>query len=232
MLPKRTPAIRAWLGGSFDPVHEGHLAIMRHLYHTLVGLSNLPVYGYFLPTAGSPLKQRPTPALTRLAMLQQAVNGLDLPNITIDTTELEQNPPVYTFNTLQQFSQRYPEDIRIFVMGEDSVLDLARWYQGVALLRFAHLWVIPRSRLNRLSLAERQQLCQQLLPQLQNKVTFSPLKLCDDLINPYQHLIYIDDFVPPAISSSQIRAAAATGQPLRGVPNLVQQLIDQQQLYR
>ncbi|WP_290000751.1 hypothetical protein [Faucicola atlantae] len=54
---KPTPTIRVWLGGSFDPVHVGHVAMLQHVHQRLrQAVPDLPIVASFLPTAGSPLK--------------------------------------------------------------------------------------------------------------------------------------------------------------------------------
>lgn len=226
------PTLRVWLGGSFDPIHQGHLAIVKHIYHTLQQyLPDHPKQLYLLPTAGSPLKARPTPAEARLAMLRLACQ--DRPYLSIDTSEINALPPVYTIDTLQTFAKRYPDDIRIFVLGADSVLSLDKWRQGFSLIDWAHLWVLPRPSVGSAPMqAMGTTLAEQLAPVLQKYVILSAATFVQGLINGSDHHIYIDDFVPPRVSSSAIRQQLILGQSTTDLPAAVQAFIQQQGLYR
>ena len=89
------PAIRAYLGGSFDPVHNGHLEVALHVYQDLLPSAkqqNRPLHVSLLPNARSPFKTQSTDPAHRLAMLQLATQ--DTP-IQINELELWQAPPVF-----------------------------------------------------------------------------------------------------------------------------------------
>ncbi|HCC66695.1 MAG TPA: hypothetical protein DEP59_06855, partial [Moraxella sp.] len=138
--------IRVWLGGSFDPIHLAHLQMITHVYHELMrAFPNVDIIAKLLPTAGSPLKNKPTSNQQRLQMLSLAID--DVPFLSIDETELQCQPPVYSFHTLSEFKQRYPNDLLIFVLGQDSVEQLDKWYRGFELLSLTNLWVLPRPAL-------------------------------------------------------------------------------------
>ena len=231
------PTIRVWLGGSFDPIHQGHLAIVGHIYHTLSALvpaNRLEIS--LLPTAGSPLKDQPTSPAQRLQMLRLAV--ADLPYINIDSTELFLTPPVYSYDTLTTFQQRYPHDCRIFVMGSDSLQQLARWHRGDDLVDLASLWVLPRPQLitdYQPSTSLTKQLRDTLSAKLKNYVCES----ITDLINSMGNHIYIDNYAPPDIASRLIRqgfsqhASAHTRRDAQvNLPTAVYQFIMQSGLYR
>ena len=104
------PAIRAYLGGSFDPVHNGHLEVALHAYQDLLPIAkqqNRPLHVSLLPNARSPFKTQSTDPKHRLAMLQLAVQ--DTP-IQVNELELWQAPPVYTIDTVRALRQQYPHD--------------------------------------------------------------------------------------------------------------------------
>ena len=146
--PPQSSAIRAYLGGSFDPVHQGHLQMALVVYHGLRQLTQgqlRPVHVALLPNARSPFKDHSTAANHRLAMLELAITDTPL---EICTHELWQAPPVYTIDTVKALRKKHPNDTLIFIMGADSMLSLPRWRQGLALTDYVHLWVFDRYSLS------------------------------------------------------------------------------------
>ncbi|MGP4787896.1 nicotinate-nicotinamide nucleotide adenylyltransferase [Psychrobacter sp. 1Y11] len=139
------PAIRAYLGGSFNPVHSAHIEMAMQVYAALAPLAaqqNCELQVSLLPNARSPFKQKTTYPKHRLAMLKLAVTDTPL---HVDELELWQPPPVYTIDSVRTLRQRYPQDILIFIMGMDSVRSLRKWKQGLQLTDYVHLWVFDRS---------------------------------------------------------------------------------------
>jgi len=240
--------IRVWLGGSFDPVHLAHLQMITHVYHELMrAFPNVDIIAKLLPTAGSPLKTQPTSNQQRLEMLSLAIH--DLPFLSIDETELQCQPPVYSFHTLSEFKQRYPNDLLIFVLGQDSVEQLDKWYRGFELLSLTNLWVLPRPALgslsHNLSHTLHQNLNQNALatkdktPRLtiDNRLMPFIIHSPKDLINQTTNHIYIDKFVVPDIASRDIRAwiysteARQRQQARLSLPSQVYRYIVEHQLY-
>ena len=146
-----TPAIRAYLGGPFDPVHKGHLEVALHVYQGLLPIAMQQQYALhvsLLPNARSPFKTQSTHPAHRLAMLKLAVQ--DTP-IQISELELWQTPPVYTIDSVRKLRQQYPSDHLIFIMGMDSARSLDRWKDGLDLTRHINLWVFNRADLSETS---------------------------------------------------------------------------------
>ncbi|WP_245905581.1 nicotinate-nicotinamide nucleotide adenylyltransferase [Psychrobacter fozii] len=138
------PAIRAYLGGSFDPVHKGHLQIAMYVYQHLLPMAkqlNYELHVSLLPNARSPFKQQSTDPKHRLAMLKLAT--INTP-IKIDELELWQAPPVYTIDSVRALRQRYPHDSLIFIIGMDSALSLSKWKEGLGLTDYVNLWIFNR----------------------------------------------------------------------------------------
>lgn len=135
--PPSAPLIGLY-GGSFDPVHLGHLETAREL------LARFPFTELrLLPAALSPLKQGHADAQHRLAMLQLAV--ADTPRLTVDDRELRRPPPSYTIDTLRAVrAELGPTASLVFVLGHDSFLSLPRWRDWRALTDYAHLLVVTR----------------------------------------------------------------------------------------
>ncbi|MBW4015717.1 nicotinate (nicotinamide) nucleotide adenylyltransferase [Moraxella osloensis] len=236
--------IRVWLGGSFDPIHLAHLQMIAHVYHELMrAFPNVDIIAKLLPTAGSPLKTKPTSNQQRLEMLRLAID--DVPFLSIDETELHCQPPVYSFHTLSEFKQRYPNDLLIFVLGQDSVEQLDRWYRGFELLSLTNLWVLPRPALGSLSQNLNKNLNQNALANtdktsqlnIDNRLVPFIIYSPKDLINQTTNHIYIDKFVVPDIASRDIRAwlysseAQQRQQARLSLPSQVYRYIVEHQLY-
>ena len=236
--------IRVWLGGSFDPIHLAHLQMITHVYHELMrAFPNVDIIAKLLPTAGSPLKTQPTSNQQRLEMLALAIG--DVPFLSIDETELQCQPPVYSFHTLSEFKQRYPNDLLIFVLGQDSVEQLDKWYRGFELLSLTNLWVLPRPALGSLSHNLSQTLHQNALAtkdkppsiNIDNRLVPFIIHSPKDLINQTTNHIYIDKFVVPDIASRDIRAwlysteARQRQQARLSLPSQVYRYIVEHQLY-
>ena len=232
--------IRVWLGGSFDPIHLAHLQMITHVYHELMrAFPNVDIIANLLPTAGSPLKTQPTSNQQRLEMLALAIH--DVPFLSIDETELQCQPPVYSFHTLSEFKQRYPNDLLIFVLGQDSVEQLDKWYRGFELLSLTNLWVLPRPALGSLSHNLKQNALANThkTPRLtiDNRLVTFIILSPKNLINQTTNHIYIDKFVVPDIASRDIRAwlystqARQRQQARLSLPSQVYRYIVEHQLY-
>ena len=138
------PAIRAYLGGSFDPVHEGHLQMAMYVYQRLLPIAKQQqraLHVSLLPNARSPFKEKSIYPKHRLAMLKLAT--LNTP-LQIDELELWQTPPVYTIDSVRTLRQRYPHDSLIFIIGMDSALSLSQWKNGLELTDYVNLWIFNR----------------------------------------------------------------------------------------
>lgn len=197
------------LGGSFDPVHQGHLWMAWAVQ------ARLPTAELrFLPTAASPFKTGQTPARHRRAMLRLALR--DTP-FGLETLEIRQRQTCYTLDTLQAIRTRLgPDRPLIFVLGQDAFESLPRWKGGYALLELAHLWVFSRpAQGNRLALPASLQLRQADSPQ--------------SLLAQPAGLVWLDERIPPAISSTKIRQYLATSRPL--LPPRVYRYTRQSDLY-
>ena len=141
---KPMPAIRAYLGGSFDPVHEGHVQMAMIVYEHLLPIAKqqqCDLHVSLLPNARSPFKTHSTDPEHRLSMLKLATQNTPL---QIDELELWQVPPVYTIDSVRTLRQRYPDDSLIFIMGMDSARSLDQWKDGLKLTDYVNLWIFSR----------------------------------------------------------------------------------------
>ena len=129
--------MEALFGGSFDPVHVGHLIVAEAVADAL----NLPVR--FLPAREQPLKQAAhATSEQRAAMLEAAIVGN--PRFRLERIELELPTPSYTVRTLRALAQREPGNRFVLLVGGDAVLDLPSWYEVEALPGLADLVAFTR----------------------------------------------------------------------------------------
>jgi nicotinate-nucleotide adenylyltransferase len=126
-------------GGSFDPVHLGHLLVAQAAREEL-GLDRL----YFIPAAQSPFKpgSQAAPGCERARLLRLALAGQDW--CEIDGQELERGGVSYTVDTLRDYARRFPEAHRFYLIGADHVSQLPSWREAGELARLAEFVVIPR----------------------------------------------------------------------------------------
>lgn len=128
-------------GGSFDPVHSGHVAIARRALADL-SLDRL----FVLPAAVSPFKTdaRPSGAYDRLLLLRAAFNGV--PGVTVDDRELVRGGVSYAIDTVRAFAAEHPGAELFFIVGEDSLDGLPRWKDADELARLCTFKAYPRTR--------------------------------------------------------------------------------------
>jgi nicotinate-nucleotide adenylyltransferase len=199
-------------GGTFDPVHNGHLIIARHIAEQL-GFRRV-----VLVPAATPPHKHPAcaPAAQRLAMLRRAVRGEDL--FEISTIELRRQGPSYTFDTVQEFLRPGPGPARAdihWVIGADMLADLPKWYRAAELLELVNIVVALRppwdERLDAILASLRGQVTPRALQRLARSIVRTPL---------------ID------ISSTEIRRRVAASESIRYlVPEPVRKYIEDHRLY-
>jgi len=197
------------IGGTFDPIHFGHLVIAEEVYATLK-LAEM----VFVPAGQPPHKpeQVVTSAQDRLAMLQLAIASN--PHFTISMVDLERPGPSYTVETLRLLREQWGEQTAIyFVIGRDSLEDLLDWYDPLGILeQLDYLVAVKRpgyteekgyiERLEERLPGIRQRLIIMSAPQLE-------------------------------ISATELRQRVAEGRPIKyQVPEVVEQYILQHGLYR
>lgn len=129
----------AYFGGTFDPVHNGHLAIAR----SLVEIFELDRF-FFLPAFQAPHKpdRPPTSGYHRYAMLSIATQKD--PRIAVSTLELEKREKRYTIDTLPELHSLHPDARVFFVMGADSWADIRTWKEWEKVLLSSDHIVVTR----------------------------------------------------------------------------------------
>ena len=198
----------ALLGGTFDPVHLGHLLLAVHSFEAL-NLDRL----IFVPTRLPVHKDTPAAApAERLEMVRLAIGQDD--RFLVCDCELTRNQPSYSIDTARQFQNKLASNSKLFwIIGSDMLADLPSWHKVRDFLDAIELIVVARPG--------------------QSPPDFSALKpaLTDNQINKIKaHAI---DLPLIEISSTQIRKRIADKRSVRYfLPRAVEQCIMERQLYR
>jgi nicotinate-nucleotide adenylyltransferase len=127
------------LGGTFDPVHTGHLLLAEQARDQLALDEVL-----FIP-AGEPWRKGHraiTPGEHRLTMLRLAIEGHD--GFGMSDIELRREGPTYTADTLESLASERLDDAFWFILGADALADLPNWREPERIVRHAMLAVAPR----------------------------------------------------------------------------------------
>jgi nicotinate-nucleotide adenylyltransferase len=191
------------LGGTFDPVHNGHLYIANALRAAL-DLERV----VWVPAGRPPHKtgQIVSSDHDRLTMLKLALGGSALDQI--DTIDIERSGPSYTADTLEILAGRFAPARLFFLMGEDSLRDLPTWHDPERLLQVAELAVASRPGVD----ADLESVARRV-PMVQGRVHLIPTKAI-------------------AISSSEIRRRIGAHQSIQElVPAAVDAYIRDHGLY-
>ncbi len=126
------------LGGTFDPVHKGHLAVAR-LVLDRFQLDRI----FFIPAFSPPHKDGElTPFSHRVAMLEACLEKYDRMSVSI--LEAERNAPSYTVETLQVLHQRLEPSCFYLIMGADMFVEIELWYRYAELLQLAKIIIAAR----------------------------------------------------------------------------------------
>lgn len=204
------------LGGTFDPIHRGHLDL-GHAAETALGLTRLLVIPANIPP------HRPQPFASsyhRFAMIALAVTGR--PAWQACDLELRSEAPSYTSSTLRRFHERGFAAVELFfVLGADAFLEIGTWKDYPDILDAAHFAVVSRPGCSVDELPHR-------LPALARRMA-RPLLGAP---TPGRPVIFLIDAATADVSSTAIRQRRREGQPITGLVDLgVQQHIEQHELY-
>lgn len=132
---------RAVFGGSFDPVHNGHVNLVKQIYGK-VNLDEIII----MPTAISPFKQnmgrKPASGADRLEMCRLAFADMDC--ITVSDYEISLSTVSYTVSTMRHLREIYPEDELFFILGSDMLFSFDKWYNYEEILSMCTLIAASR----------------------------------------------------------------------------------------
>jgi nicotinate-nucleotide adenylyltransferase len=127
----------ALFGGTFDPVHVGHLSVAWEASELLDAEVRL------MPANVPPHRPPPTASATqRVDMLRAALRGQS--RLALDTRELERSGPSYTIDTLEELRREYGERPLVLLLGADAFAGLRSWHRWRELFDVTHLSVINR----------------------------------------------------------------------------------------
>lgn len=137
------------MGGSFDPVHVGHVAIAEEAREAF-GLGRV----IFVPAAEPPHKGCGTSAggAERLEMVRLAIGGN--PHFSVSEIEMRREGPSYTIDTLREIGRMQPEWAVYFIVGADSLAELHTWHRAEELVREFEFIIVGRPGTVELSLEE------------------------------------------------------------------------------
>ncbi len=203
-----------FLGGTFDPVHFGHLRLAETL-HNLLPEADIHWIPCYRPS------HRNTPHVTmehRLAMIELAIGANDY--FMLDDRESRRDEPSYTYTTLKELKRDFPKRPVVLAMGSDSAMTLPQWYQAKALSDLCHVVIMMRPGADRSSLPE--------------DVTnwWSSVDNVQDMLSKHQGHLYWLKAPLLDISSSYIRQLMMSGQsPQFLLPEKVFHYIIQHDLY-
>jgi nicotinate-nucleotide adenylyltransferase len=195
-------------GGSFDPVHYGHL-LLAECCREQCGLDQV----WFLPVAVPPHRKDHilAPAINRLEMLELAVAGR--PDFSVCTYETDRGGVNYTSDTLAHFQEEDPQRELFLLMGADMLHDLVNWHEPARVCQLATLVVAGRPGTGPLD-----------------------FKCTDDIVVPdFVVSIRKNQVQMPeiGISSTEIRRRVSAGQSIRyQIPRAVEEYIKSHGLYR
>jgi nicotinate-nucleotide adenylyltransferase len=203
------------LGGTFDPIHRGHLDVADAAAHTLA-LTSV----FLIPSNIPPHRPQPfASAYHRFAMVALAV--AERPAWRAVDLELRSTTPSYTSSTLGHLRNRgYAPNELFFIIGADAFCDIASWHDYPAILNAAHFVVVSRPGSAVSALAQR-------LPDLAARMVTATRA-----ISPAGPAIILVDAPTADVSSTAIRQTLGEGTPIdEMVPAGVRQHIEQHGLY-
>ena len=210
----------ALLGGSFDPVHHGHVALGA-LFANLLQPDELRV----IPT-GSPWQKNGLEAsdAQRVAMLELAFRDAGLA-VRFDLQEIERGRPTYTVETLRQLrAELGPDASIVFLMGADQLQQLDTWHHWRTLFELAHIGVAARPGYSLAAARLPPAVLEELTPRLGSLA---------QLRNTPSGLAYLAETLAVDISATQIRAALQRGEQADSlIAPVVLDYIQQHNLYK
>lgn len=210
----------AVLGGSFDPVHAGHVALAAHLVGVLQA-DSLRI----IPTGNPWQKQRTlAPATDRVAMLELAFAGMAVP-FAIDRQEIDRSGPSYAIDTLRAIRAEVGASASlVFLIGTDQLQQLHTWHEWQKLPELAHFCVASRPGFTFEAA--------QMAPEVREECRKRKGTAQDLRGNPAGRIL-LDTGLDVDISSTAIREALRQGKRPDGlVPPAVLDYIQQHRLYR
>lgn len=188
------------VGGTFDPIHFGHLNPVKEAVKQL-GLKTV----YFVPAAISPHKTKPVAeSHHRLAMVKLALK--DYPEFKPDDRELRRAGHSYTIDTLKSFRKEFGENIPIMMfVGADAFNEFNSWHQWQSIPDLAHIIVVTRPGFPITKLSTLTAAVSEKTPNWQQ------CKNIDQLYKQANGLVFFQSVEPVNVSATKIRTSLAVG---------------------
>lgn len=205
------------LGGTFNPIHNGHL----HLAEQLINQLHFDEVR-FIPSAVPALKHMPqVSARARAEMVNLAI--AHHPKFTLDTRELQRTGVSYTIDTLQSLRAELGIETAIcLLMGYDAFLGLPRWHRWQSLLDYAHIVVVNRPQVHATP-----------APALAEWLTLHQTHALEAIHHAPSGAVFFVEIPPLDISSSTIRQSLLQGDPVnKALPPSVLAYIEAHHLYQ
>jgi len=207
----------AIFGGTFDPIHNGHIKASQALQ------AYFNFDSYIILPCKIPTLKPPSFASNqqRIEMIKLAIKNFK--DFKLDLREINRNSPSYMVETLSSFRVEYPEDSITLILGYDAFLSLPHWHQWEKIITLANILVINRTEFSKQPTPE---IIQKLLHQYQSNSKTS-------LLTSKAGTIFIFDAGDYQISSSSIREQIKINNNIKNkLPNEVYEYIKNQGLYQ
>jgi nicotinate-nucleotide adenylyltransferase len=208
------------LGGTFDPIHNGHVELAREVRDAL------DLAAVRLIPAGDP-PHRAAPVATaahRLAMVELAIEGV--PSLEVDAREIDRPGRSYTVDTLRSLRDEAPERALALIVGADAFVGLPTWHRWHDLFELAHVVVVARPGV----------VIDDAIPEaLAGEWAHRHSRDAQALAQSRAGLIFVQAITPHPISASSIRSALVDGNTtaVKGLlPPAVLAYIERNRLYR
>lgn len=203
------------LGGTFDPIHCGHLAVADYAFQALK-LDQLRV----VPSASPPHRSGvQASGEARLYMAELAVAGRD--GFVVDDREYRRDSPSYMVETLESLRRDFPDTALVLVLGLDSFVLLPGWHRWKELFGLAHLFVVSRPGENLPGSGELAEIISECLA-----------GSAEEMFRSQQGRICLADDLKLPVSATEIRQRLAEGRAVDNLlPRKVRDWIVEQKLY-
>jgi len=208
-------------GGTFDPIHYGHLRIAEEIVKT-VGLQKL----YFVPAGMPRLRHSPVASPQhRVEIVRLAIQKN--PDFVLDEREINRDGVSYSIDTVREFKQEFGEEIRLcFVLGADAFINLPEWNNWKELFNLCHFIVSTRPGYTLTLIKEL------LSKELREECSQRWVSNTESLRKDTSGLIFIASTTMLDISATSIRAHIADGRSVRHlVPSVTVNYISENKLY-
>jgi len=208
-------------GGTFDPIHYGHLRVAEEIVET-VGLQKM----YFVPAGMPRLRYSPVASSQhRVEIVRLAIQKN--PDFVLDEREIYRDGVSYSIDTVREFKQEFGEEVRLcFILGADAFIKLPEWNNWKELFNLCHFIVSTRPGYSLTLIKEL------LSKELREECSQRWVSNTESLRKDTSGLIFIASTTMLDISATSIRAHIAAGRSVRHlVPSVTVNYISKNKLY-